>query len=558
MDTRQYLNGKSKDGYKFFGSHKKEKGYIFRILAPNASRVEVIGDFNDWKGQSLRRYSTGVFSITVKNAKEDDRYQYIVYDRDGRARKKLDPFSKSISTDENCSLVAYPTYKFKNKKISNEFLNIYQVHLGSLLKDKTKTIKEHYENLISHAKENKFTHIYLLPLTEYRDYKSMGYASIGLFALSQRYGSIDVLKEFIDKCHKEYIGVIAELDLGEFDPDSYYLSYFDGMRLYDYDYDDIRYNYYGSMNFDYSKNASRSYLLSVVNFWLEEFLLDGISIANAENIIYWQGDKNRGINQAAKGFLEETIKLIKNNKALALASFNGIYDLDLDFDYVYDYAMRAIIRILQRPAYQRNSYKKEVFSLINSDNSKKILGYSYIDAYLDEASLAMKMYGMTDKYDQLKALLVLTYSLNSAKMLFMGDEIGDLDTFSVYKNIDFNNISKDQINFNNFYKDLASLCKENKVLSSRRSSTKILDISGYSIYAYIIEDRGQKLLIVVNLTDIEYSIKSSYKLNELINTHNLSYGSSGNINGSIKKDEKIHIQAYGAAIFEIKKETILR
>ncbi|WP_297280616.1 GlgB N-terminal domain-containing protein [uncultured Anaerococcus sp.] len=552
MNTKEYLSGKSKDGYKFFGSHKKENGYIFRTLAPNAEKVEIIGDFNDWQAQSLRKYTTGVFSITCKNAKANDRYQYIIHDKDGNTNKKLDPFSRSILIDENCTLISKSDYDYQNERIKQGTPNIYQVHLASFLKDKDKSLEDSYEYLIKHAKDNNFTHISLMPVNEYKNYKSMGYASIGLFALSSRYGSIDDFKLFIDKCHEENMGIILELDLGEFDPDPYYLANFDSTRLFDYDYDDIRYNYYGSMNFDPSKNNSKSYLLSVVNYWINEFNIDGVSIANAENIIYWQGDKNRGVNQDGKSLLDELIKLIRNNNCLALANFNGIYDLNLDFDYVFDNSMRSILRIFQRPAIKRDAYKGEVYKLINSNNCHKVLGFSYVDSYLDEASLSMKMYGDINKFDQLKSLLTLTYSLNSAKMIFMGNEVADLQTFSIYNNVELDNIDLDQENFNKFYCDLSKLYNKTLALSDKNSSTQILDIGGYSIYAYIREYKNEKLLVIINLTDIEYSVISPYRLEELLNTNDLSYGASGNINGNIMKNEKIRIAAYGSAIFKIK------
>lgn len=556
MDTKVYLKGKSKNAYEFFGAHKKDIGYIFRLFAPNASKVEIIGDFNDWQEQSLRKYPTGVFSLTIKNAKANDRYKYVVYDSNGNTVKKLDPFSRSILVDENCSLVSDDTYEFENNKVNKDALNIYQVHLGLLLKDKSKSIKEHYEDLIYHAKDNNFTHISLMPITEYKNYKSMGYSSIGLFALSDRYGNINIFKEFIDKCHQENIGLILELDLGEFDPDPYYLADFDSTRLYDYDYNDIRYNYYGSMNFDLSKNASKSYLLSVVNYWIKEFNIDGICISNIENIIYWQGDKNRGVNSTGEILLREIIELIRSKKSLSIASYNGIYDLDFDFDYIFDNSMRSLIRIFQKKPYDRNNYKSDIYKLINKNNSDRILGFSYIDSYLEEASLAMKMHGDMYKFDQLKSLLTLIYTLNSRKMIFMGDEFADLRTFSIYNSLNFKKLDKGQEYFNKFFKDLTRTYINNEALSNKSSITQILDIGGYSIYAYIREFNDKRMLIIVNLTDVEYFIVSPYNLVELINSHNLNYGESGNINGSIEKNEKIRIEAYGAVIFQIKKKLL--
>lgn len=123
MNTRDYLEAKSFDGYKFFGAHKKDKGYIFRLLAPNASEAYIIGDFNDWEKQAMRKYSTGVFSITIDQAKIGDSYQFIL--RDGESEvKKIDPFAKSINYREKAAVICDGSYKFKSKKIKTDVRNI--------------------------------------------------------------------------------------------------------------------------------------------------------------------------------------------------------------------------------------------------------------------------------------------------------------------------------------------------------------------------------------------------------------------------------------------------
>lgn len=545
MDTKSFLKGRSTNAYTFFGNHKKNQGYIFRVYAPNASKVEIIGDFNDWQGQNLRRYSSGVFSTSIKSAKENDRYQYKIYDQYGTEIKKIDPFARRISLDENCALVGDCEYIFKNKKVKTKVKNIYQVHLGSLFKDEEFS----FDKLINHCKSNNFDWISFLPLAEYENYKSYGYKNLSLFAFSQRYGQADKFKEFIDLAHKNNIGVIAELDIYEFDNNKFSLDNFDGSNIFGYDYDDIKYNYYGGVNFDPSENISKSYLLSVINYWLNEFNLDGIMLANIENAIYWQGDKNRGLNENWILLLKDIIDLIHKNDAYVLASFNGVYDIDLNFDYIYDLSFREILRIMQKVPYDRDNYKNIVQKLIMADNSNKILGFSYVDSYLDEASLAMKMYG-EDKISQLKSLFTLLYSLNSSKILFMGDELADFETFSVFKPKNINSDNKHNQAFNKFYNDLVNLYKSEFYFS--QSKTKLLDIGGYSIFSFIREFENKKYLVIINLTDIEYKIKSPFDLEETINSENLDYGGNGNINGTTNKGDFINIMPFASAIFKIK------
>lgn len=544
MDTKDYLNGKANDAYGYFGPVKKTKGYMFRICHPHAKKVEIIGDFNDWQPKKMRGYASGVFTITIKEAKIGDRYQFLITDANDEVRKIVDPFAQEIIVEEKCSVVSDNSYKFKNKKLKTDKLNIYEVYMGSFL-------DSDFDGLIKYAKDQNFTHIKFMPVSEYINYKSMGFTSSGLFAYSKRYGSSIDFKKFIDKCHKEKLGVLIDLDLAHFDCDPYYLKSLE--EYFAYDYDDIKYSYYGDINFDPTKNFTKSYLKSAVNFWLKEYNLDGIMLTNVENMIYWQGDEARGENDKWIDLLEDLIEEIHKNKALALASFNGIYKYDFDFDYCLDYSLRPIIRSMQDLPFKRDSYKKEINSLIGSDNSKKILGFNYIDSFLDEASLFMKINGSNDKYKQYKTMLTLLYSLNSKKLLFNGDEIGSEQIFSIYDKVDLENLGEGQVFVNYYYKDISKLYLEKEELNHVDSTTKLLDIEGYSLYAYIRAYKEKKLLVIINFTDIDYEIKSPYDLVELINSSDLKYGGKGNINGKINQNETIFIEDFGACVFEIKK-----
>src|SRR5699024_612934 len=214
------------------------------------------------------------------------------------------------------------------------------------------------EDLIGHLKENHFSHIQLMPISEYKNYKQMGYSSLGLFAFSERYGSLDDFKYFVDLIHKEKIGLIVELDIAEFDPDFLYLDKFEGTNLYNYDYENIKHNYYGSINFDPEKNLTKSYLQSLVNYYVKELRVDAIYFPSAENMLYWQGDINRGINEAWIDLLKNINSLIDKNKSYSLAGFNGVYeDLGVDFDLVFDSEFRKITEVFQKLPIDRASYQ---------------------------------------------------------------------------------------------------------------------------------------------------------------------------------------------------------
>lgn len=551
MNTRNYLEAKSFDGYKFFGAHKKDRGYIFRLLAPNASEAYIIGDFNDWEKQAMRKYSTGVFSITIDQAKIGDSYQFILVNGN-KEIKKIDPFAKSINYVEKCSVICDDSYKFKSKKTKTEVKNILQVFLGSLFKDKTKSTDEIFKSIIDHCKENNYDCLSLMPVNEYQNYKSMGYAPMNLFSYSNRYGDIVSFKKFIDLAHKNKIKILLELDIGEFDPDSMGLINFDGNNIFNYDYDYILYNYYGSVNFGLSKDLARSYIQSAVDYYLKEYKIDGIYFPAIENVIYWQGDKNRGINKDSFDFLSKLNTHIKESKALSLAGFSGEYDHDFDFDMVFDNKTKACVNMLKDEPIKRDYYKNFIIDLINKATSKNLLGFAFVDSFLNEASLAMKMYSDDKKLEQLKSLFTFLYTIKSPKMLFMGNDSGDLRTFSVYNEFDFKNFERNIVDFNTYYKDISDLFIKERSLSDKESEVSLLDIEGFSLYAYKRSFKNENLLVVINFTDIDYKIESPYDLEEIINTEDLKYKGSGNINGSLSKGESINIMPFGSAIFRIK------
>lgn len=198
---------------------------------------------------------------------------------------------------------------------------------------------------------------------------------------------------------------------------------------------------------------------------------------------------------------------------------------------------------------ERAHYQKYIRNIINNGNTNKIFGFSYVDSYLNEANVAMKMFSDDRKIDQLKTLYTFLLTLKSSKLIFMGDELADMRTFSIYNNFiidDFKNKT-----FNEYYKDLSKIFLTIKALNEDDSKVKIFDLDGYSIYAYERSYKNERYLVVVNFTDIGYEIPSPYNLEEIINTNDLKYEGTGNINGKIKKGEEISIDAFGSTIFKI-------
>lgn len=546
MDTRKYLEGEGYDGYKFFGNHKKaNNSYIFRILAPNAKNVYIIGDFNLWTEEKLRKYSTGVFSKTIKNVKEFDKYLYVIENENGKKYYKLDPYAKLIDKENENSLVYDKSYKFSYKYKNEKNLNIYQMSAknfdGKIFEDEKNMVK-----FIQYLKENNFTHIDFMPIFANRFKEDFSYGSSFYFSINETYIEIEKIKLFIDLCHKNKLGIIFEIDISSFDPFEKYLNKFDGSNMYNYDYDDILYNYSGLINIDPTKNLAKSFILSFVTYLIKEFNIDAIAIANLENLIFWQGDKSRGFNENWLGFIRNINKYINDLNKISIGFYNSIWknDLkeDLGFNLIYDRALAKLIKINQKNPFERANYSYIVKNIIENDYKNYLLGFNYFDSLSESASLSMKMNSNDKKYDQLKTLFLLVYTLNSNKMIFSSDEFGSLETFNFDKKINIFKQNESEKDFNEFYKKLSDFYIRNKNLYENESKTKILEIEGYSLYAFKRIYKNEEYLVIINLTDLEYKIDFPEKIENVLTSYNENYHSKN----------KLYIPAFGSGIFKIK------
>lgn len=546
MDTRKYLEGKGYDGYKFFGNHKKaNNSYIFRILAPNAKNVYVIGDFNSWSEEKLRKYSTGVFSKTIKNVKEFDKYLYVIENENGKKFYKLDPYAKLIDKENENSLVYDKSYKFSYKYKNKKNLNIYQMSAknfdGKVFED-----EKNMDKFIQYLKENNFTHIDFMPIFANRFKEDFSYGSSFYFSINETYIEIEKIKLFIDLCHKNKLGIIFEIDISSFDPFEKYLNKFDGSNMYNYDYNDILYNYSGLINIDPTKNLAKSFILSFVTYLIKEFNIDGIAITNLENLIFWQGDKSRGYNENWLDFIRNINAYINDLNKISIGFYNSIWknDLkeDLGFNLIYDRTLAKLIKINQKNPFERANYSYIVKNIIENDYKNYLLGFNYFDSLSEGASLAMKMNSNNKKYDQLKTLFLLVYTLNSHKMIFSSDEFGSLETFNFDKKINIFKQNESEKDFNEFYKKLSDFYIRNKNLYENESKTKILEIEGYSLYAFKRIYKNEEYLIIINLTDLEYKIDLPEKIEKILTSYNENYHSKN----------KLCIPAFGSGIFKIK------
>ncbi|MBQ8296989.1 MAG: 1,4-alpha-glucan branching protein GlgB [Ruminococcus sp.] len=463
MDIYGFYTGKVFDAYKYLGAHTGKDGTMFRTYAPNASKVSVIGDFSKWEEIKLHKTADGNFyEGFCPDAKYGQRYKYRIYDRKGDFIDHCDPYGFGMEVRPGtCSVIRdIEKYRFlddKWMKSRHDFrsapMNIYEVHLGSwkrrpaddsedadiCAKEGWYSYSELADMLIEYVLEYGYNYIELMPVSEHPCDESWGYQNTGFFAPTSRYGTPEQLMEFVDKCHRNGIGVIVDFVPVHFAVDHYALTEYDGTHLYDYPYSDIGYNEWGSRNFMHSKGEVRSFIQSAANYWLEEYHFDGLRMDAIRNMIYWQGREDRGENRSAIEFLKEMNSGLKARHPHAIlaaedsSAYPGVtkpvFAGGLGFDCKWDLGwMHDTLEYFQSaPEYRSRDYHKLTFSMLYFYSENFILPFSHDEVVHGKAAIAQKMNGdYEQKFPQARALYMYMTAHPGKKLSFMGNEIAQL------------------------------------------------------------------------------------------------------------------------------------
>lgn len=454
MDIYGFYKGEVFDAYEYLGAHINKNGTVFRTYAPNAEKVSLIGDFNGWTDTPMHKTADGNFyELFLPQAKESMRYKYRIYDRKGSFCDHCDPYGFGMELRPGtCSVIRNISgFRFHDDKwlssrtdCRDKGLNIYEVHLGSWKRKSEEdtgwyNYSEIADDLIGYALEYGYNYIELMPLSEHPCDESWGYQNTGFFAPTSRYGTPEQLAEFVDKCHKKGIGVIADFVPVHFAVDHYALTEYDGTHLYEYPSNDIGYNEWGSRNFMHSKGEVRSFIQSSANYWISVYHFDGLRMDAIRNMIYWQGDENRGENRMAIEFLKSMNSGLKLRHPTAIIAAEDstaypnvtapVFAGGLGFDYKWDLGwMHDTLEYFQSaPEYRSRDYHKLTFSMLYFYNEKYILPLSHDEVVHGKATIAQKMNGQyEDKFPQARALFMYMIVHPGKKLNFMGNEFAQL------------------------------------------------------------------------------------------------------------------------------------
>lgn len=562
MDLYGFYTGKIFDAYQYLGAHLQDRGVCFRTFAPAASRITVIGEFNNWQEWEMNKISDGNFwELFVPDAAEGMMYKYCIYDRAGNCVEHCDPYGFGMELRPNSASVIrdMKSYSFSDEEWMNSRsdcrqkpLNIYEVHMGSFKKPEDKpdawyTYKEMADILIPYLKKNGYNYLEIMPLNEYPCDESWGYQATGFYSPTSRYGTARQLKYFVDVCHQNGIGVIMDFVPVHFALDSYGLAMYDGTSLYEYPNSAVGVSEWGSCNFMHSRGEVRSFLQSAANYWLTEYHIDGLRMDAISRAIYWQGDPARGVNGNAVEFLQymnQGLKKLHPSAILAAedsTSFPKVTDpVDhggLGFDYKWDMGwMNDTLDYFRTdPEYRSREYHKLTFSMMYYYDARFLLPLSHDEVVHGKATILQKMNGDYDgKFPQARAFYMYMYAHPGKKLNFMGNEFGQLREWDEKREQDWMLLDYPiHSGFARFMKDLNILYLEHSALWEKdyeADGFQWIDCHQEESCVYVFQRTGktERIIAAFNFSDRDLSyelrLPRCQKITELLRSDMEIYG----------------------------------
>ena len=450
--------------------HEGTTGVCFAVWAPNAERVSVVGDFNQWDGRRhpMRpRGASGVWELFVPGLQQGDLYRFEIKTRyQGYMAVKSDPFGFAAELRPKNASVIWDLSRYhwrdgqwmaarKQRQSLDAPMAIYEVHLGSWKREpdteygyRWLTYRELAEQLVPYAKDMGYTHLELLPITEYPFDGSWGYQTTGYFAPTSRYGTPDDFRYFVDQAHQAGLGVIIDWVPAHFPKDGHGLSFFDGTHLFEHaDLRQGEHQDWGSLIYNYGRSEVAAFLLSSALFWLDRYHIDGLRVDAVASMLYLDYSRNEGEwipnryggreNLEAVAFLKrfnevvhleypDTLTFAEESTAWGMVSrptyVGGLgFDLKWNMGWMHDMLEYAS----KDPIHRRYHHQDLTFSLLYAFNENFILPLSHDEVVHGKGALLADMPGdYWQKFANLRALYAYMYAHPGKKLLFMGGEIG--------------------------------------------------------------------------------------------------------------------------------------
>ncbi len=449
MEQYLFHRGEYRQAYEYFGAHPTRNSTVFRIWAPSAKSVAVVGDFNDWTAREEdychKITNEGIWEVEIKKIKKGNLYKYQIETSWGEKILKSDPYAfYSELRPQTASIInGKPKFRWSDKKWLNNReigyakpINIYEVHLGSWKKKEDGTYynyKEIAELLVEYILEMNYTHIEIMPISEYPFDGSWGYQGTGYYSVTSRYGTPEDFMYFVNYFHKNNLGVILDWVPGHFCKDSHGLYRFDGSACYEYEDPSLGENEWGSANFNVSRNEVRSFLLSNLYFWIKEFHIDGIRMDAISNMLYYRdglSENKRSVeflqylNQSLHEEYPNVMLIAEDSSAWPLVTkYQADGGLGFDFKWNMGWMNDTLKYMEQDPFFRKSHHGKLTFSFMYAFSENFILPLSHDEIVHGKNSILNKMPGYyEDKLAHVKNLYSYQMAHPGKKLNFMGNE----------------------------------------------------------------------------------------------------------------------------------------
>ena len=586
MSLENFYQGNWDSAYEYFGAHRCGEGWMFRVWAPNARRVQLSGEFTGWYAWDMN-WHDGVWELYVDRANVYDAYKYIITGADGQVRWKADPYAFHAQTRPDNSSRVYDLPDFpwhdadwlrrrREKPLRDGVLNIYEVHLGSWRRHDNGCVYSYRDSadaLADYVKDMGFTAVELLPVTEYPLDDSWGYQCTGYFAPTSRYGTPEDFMYLVDRLHSAGLAVILDWVPAHFCKDEHGLINFDGTCQYEYS-DPLKWEHagWGTRVFDFGKNEVRSFLLSSAAFWLRKYHIDGLRVDAVASMLYLNYDRNewrpnmygghenleaisflRQLNDTVHAIAPGAVTVAEESTAWPKVS-HPTADGGLGFDLKWNMGwMNDVCHYLKMDPFFRQYHHKDItFSMMYAFSEHFVLSLSHDEVVHMKGSLRGKMPG--DEWRQLAGVRgFYTYMLchPGKKLSFMGAELGQWHEWNFNGQLDWYLLDYEPTArtheciraLNRFYQHHRQLWENDEDWNG--FEWLVADDNQNNVLVFVRRDRaGHELICAVNFSpevrdSYRFGVPPRARYEEVFNTDDQAWGGSGVTNPGHIRTEAI-------------------